>query len=41
MLKIILQEHNLDNEVLEQAEIQVKYAGYIAKEKIMLINYIV
>ena len=27
-------EHNLDNEVLEQTEIQVKYAGYIAKEKV-------
>ena len=26
--------HNLDNEVLEQTEIQVKYAGYIAKEKV-------
>jgi len=27
-------DHNLDNEVMEQAEIQVKYAGYIAKEKL-------
>lgn len=26
-------EHNLDNEVVEQAEIQVKYSGYIEKEK--------
>ncbi|MDT0620477.1 tRNA uridine-5-carboxymethylaminomethyl(34) synthesis enzyme MnmG [Croceitalea vernalis] len=26
-------EHELDTEVLEQAEIQVKYSGYIAKEK--------
>ncbi|GMN10030.1 tRNA uridine-5-carboxymethylaminomethyl(34) synthesis enzyme MnmG [Croceitalea sp. MTPC9] len=26
-------EHNLDTEVLEQAEVQVKYSGYIAKEK--------
>ncbi len=26
-------ENNLNEEVLEQAEIQVKYAGYIAKEK--------
>ncbi|RTE54847.1 tRNA uridine-5-carboxymethylaminomethyl(34) synthesis enzyme MnmG [Arenibacter aquaticus] len=26
-------ENNLDREVLEQAEIQVKYSGYIAKEK--------
>ncbi|QRM88697.1 tRNA uridine-5-carboxymethylaminomethyl(34) synthesis enzyme MnmG [Lacinutrix sp. WUR7] len=28
-----IQEHNLDEEVIQQAEIQVKYAGYIAKEK--------
>ncbi|TNJ47064.1 tRNA uridine-5-carboxymethylaminomethyl(34) synthesis enzyme MnmG [Tamlana fucoidanivorans] len=28
-----IQEHNLDNEIIEQAEIQVKYSGYIAKEK--------
>ncbi|WP_298550505.1 tRNA uridine-5-carboxymethylaminomethyl(34) synthesis enzyme MnmG [uncultured Algibacter sp.] len=28
-----IQEHNLDREVIEQTEIQVKYAGYIAKEK--------
>lgn len=28
-----VEEHGLDKEVLEQAEIQVKYAGYIAKEK--------
>ena len=27
-------ENNLDNEILEQAEIQIKYAGYIAKEKL-------
>jgi tRNA uridine 5-carboxymethylaminomethyl modification enzyme len=27
-------KNNLDNEVIEQAEIQVKYAGYIAKEKL-------
>ncbi|TLF46509.1 tRNA uridine-5-carboxymethylaminomethyl(34) synthesis enzyme MnmG [Maribacter aurantiacus] len=26
--------NNLDNEVLEQAEIQVKYSGYIEKEKV-------
>ena len=26
-------EHNLDTEVLEQAEIRIKYSGYIAKEK--------
>ena len=28
-----IQENDLDNEVIEQAEIQVKYSGYIAKEK--------
>ena len=28
-----IQDQNLDREVLEQAEIQVKYSGYIAKEK--------
>ena len=28
-----IQKNNLDNEVIEQAEIQVKYSGYIAKEK--------
>ncbi|RSK42134.1 tRNA uridine-5-carboxymethylaminomethyl(34) synthesis enzyme MnmG [Mangrovimonas spongiae] len=28
-----IQTHNLDNEVIEQAEIQVKYSGYIEKEK--------
>ena len=28
-----IQEHNLDSEIIEQAEIQVKYAGYIEKEK--------
>ncbi|GGZ89415.1 tRNA uridine-5-carboxymethylaminomethyl(34) synthesis enzyme MnmG [Algibacter mikhailovii] len=28
-----IQDHNLDREIIEQAEIQVKYAGYIAKEK--------
>ncbi len=29
-----IQDNNLDNEVIEQAEIQVKYSGYIAKEKL-------
>ena len=29
-----IQEHNLDEEVIQQTEIQVKYAGYIAKEKL-------
>lgn len=28
-----VQEHNLDTEMLEQTEIQVKYSGYIEKEK--------
>ena len=28
-----VEEHNLNREVLEQTEVQVKYAGYIAKEK--------
>ncbi|WP_417558394.1 tRNA uridine-5-carboxymethylaminomethyl(34) synthesis enzyme MnmG [Mesoflavibacter zeaxanthinifaciens] len=28
-----IEEHNLDNEIIEQTEIQVKYSGYIAKEK--------
>lgn len=28
-----IQSHNLDSEVIEQAEIQIKYSGYIAKEK--------
>jgi len=29
-----IQDNNLDREVIEQAEIQVKYSGYIAKEKL-------
>lgn len=28
-----VEERNLDREVIEQAEIQVKYSGYIEKEK--------
>jgi tRNA uridine 5-carboxymethylaminomethyl modification enzyme len=28
-----INENNLDNEVIEQAEIQIKYSGYISKEK--------
>ena len=28
-----IQEHQFDHEVLEQTEIQVKYSGYIEKEK--------
>ena len=33
-----IQEHELDTEVIEQAEIQVKYSGYIEKKRIMLTN---
>ncbi|MBZ9652849.1 tRNA uridine-5-carboxymethylaminomethyl(34) synthesis enzyme MnmG [Psychroflexus montanilacus] len=29
-----IKKHELDNEVLEQVEVQVKYAGYIEKEKL-------
>ncbi len=29
-----ISENNLDREVLEQAEVQIKYSGYIAKEKV-------
>jgi tRNA uridine 5-carboxymethylaminomethyl modification enzyme len=32
-VKEYIAEHNLDNEIIEQTEIQVKYAGYIEKEK--------
>lgn len=32
-VKNYVEEHNLDREVVEQAEIQVKYSGYIEKEK--------
>ena len=28
-----VQDHNLDREVIEQAEVQIKYSGYIEKEK--------
>lgn len=28
-----IQTHNLDREVIEQAEVQIKYSGYIEKEK--------
>src|SRR5690606_4713101 len=28
-----IQAHNLDKEIIEQAEIQVKYSGYIEKER--------
>jgi tRNA uridine 5-carboxymethylaminomethyl modification enzyme len=31
-------EKNLDQEILEQAEIQVKYSGYIEKKETMRIN---
>ena len=32
-VKAYVEEHDLDTEVLEQAEIRIKYEGYIAKEK--------
>ena len=32
-MEAYIQEHNLDNEVIEQTAIQVKYSGYIEKEK--------
>lgn len=33
-VKNYAEENNLDKEVLEQTEVQVKYSGYIAKEKL-------
>ena len=33
-VKDYVSTHNLDREILEQAEIQVKYSGYIEKEKV-------
>ena len=32
-VKEYIDQNNLDREVIEQAEIQVKYSGYIEKEK--------
>ena len=32
-VKEYVEVHNLDREILEQAEIQVKYSGYIEKER--------
>ncbi|MBS1535376.1 MAG: tRNA uridine-5-carboxymethylaminomethyl(34) synthesis enzyme MnmG [Bacteroidetes bacterium] len=32
-VKVYIDENNLDNEIIEQAEIQVKYSGYIEKER--------
>lgn len=32
-VKAYIDENNLDNEIIEQAEIQVKYSGYIEKER--------
>ena len=32
-VKSYIEEHNLDEDVLEQTEVQVKYVGYIKKEK--------
>jgi tRNA uridine 5-carboxymethylaminomethyl modification enzyme len=31
-VKSYIEENDLDQEILEQAEIQVKYSGYIDKE---------
>ena len=33
-VEAFIQDNSLDDEVIEQAEIQVKYSGYIAKEKL-------
>ncbi|MEH6408465.1 MAG: tRNA uridine-5-carboxymethylaminomethyl(34) synthesis enzyme MnmG, partial [Leeuwenhoekiella sp.] len=33
-VKTYINDNNLDTEVLEQAEIRIKYSGYIAKEKV-------
>jgi tRNA U34 5-carboxymethylaminomethyl modifying enzyme MnmG/GidA len=33
-----VQKNDLDQEILEQAEIQVKYSGYIEKKETMRIN---
>ncbi len=32
-VEAFIKENNIDNEIVEQTEIHVKYAGYIAKEK--------
>jgi tRNA uridine 5-carboxymethylaminomethyl modification enzyme len=32
-IEAYIQEHDLDKEIIEQAEIQIKYSGYIDKEK--------
>ncbi|QTE21342.1 tRNA uridine-5-carboxymethylaminomethyl(34) synthesis enzyme MnmG [Polaribacter cellanae] len=32
-VKVFLEENNIDKEIIEQAEIHLKYAGYIEKEK--------
>ncbi|MCF6223509.1 MAG: tRNA uridine-5-carboxymethylaminomethyl(34) synthesis enzyme MnmG [Flavobacteriaceae bacterium] len=33
LVEAFIKEHNIDNEVVEQTEVHVKYAGYIEKEK--------
>ena len=33
LVSCYIEKHDLDHEVLQQTEIQIKYAGYIAKEK--------
>ena len=35
-----ISSQNLDDEIIEQTEIQIKYSGYIEKKKIMLTNYL-
>jgi tRNA uridine 5-carboxymethylaminomethyl modification enzyme len=37
-VKSYIEENDLDQEILEQAEIQVKYSGYIDKERTTRIN---
>jgi tRNA uridine 5-carboxymethylaminomethyl modification enzyme len=37
-VKSYIAANDLDEEILEQAEIQVKYSGYIDKERIMRIS---
>ena len=33
-----ISSQNLDDEIIEQTEIQIKYSGYIEKEKTTLTN---
>ncbi|WP_027065514.1 tRNA uridine-5-carboxymethylaminomethyl(34) synthesis enzyme MnmG [Maribacter sp. Hel_I_7] len=34
VVSTFVKENNFDSEILEQAEVQIKYSGYIAKEKV-------